>query len=92
MNNEYLARAKEQIPDSKTLIILASKRARALAYGARPMVKCKEENFLDVALLEIAEGLLQASFEAGPDDDILKELEAAKAVAAAANDEMPKVQ
>ena len=62
MNNEYLARAKEQISDAKTLIILASKRARALAYGARPMVRCKEENFLDVALLEIAEGLLSYEF------------------------------
>ncbi len=84
MNNEYLARAKELVPDAKTLIILASKRARALAYGARPMVRCKEENFLDVALLEIAEGKLQASFEDGPGDDLLKELEAAKAAAAPA--------
>lgn len=81
MNNEYLARAKEQIPDAKTLIILASKRARALAYGARPMVRCKEENFLDVALLEIAEGLLQVTYEDGPGDDLLRELEAAKAAA-----------
>ena len=84
MNNEYLARAREQISDSKTLILLASKRARSLAYGARPMVRCKEENFLDVALLEIAEGLLQVSYEAGPGDDLLKELEAAKAAAAPA--------
>ena len=82
MNNEYLARAKEQIPDAKTLIILASKRARALAYGARPMVRCKEENFLDVALLEIAEGLLQVTYEDGPGDDLLRELEAAKAAVA----------
>jgi len=89
MNNEYLARAKEQIPDAKNLIILASKRARALAYGARPMVRCKEENYLDVALLEIAEGKLKASFEDGPEDDILKELEAAKA---AAGTDIPKVQ
>ena len=48
------------------------------------MVRCKEENFLDVALLEIAEGLLQVSYEAGPGDDLLKELEAAKAAAAPA--------
>ncbi len=92
MNNEYLARAKEQIPDAKTLIILASKRARALAYGARPMVRCKEENFLDVALLEIADGKLQATFEEGPGDDFLKELEAAKSAAAAAAGETPQVQ
>lgn len=82
MNNEYLARAKEKISDAKTLIILASKRARALAYGARPMVRCKDENYLDVALLEIAEGLLEGTYEAGAGDDLLKELEAAKAAAA----------
>jgi len=84
MNNDYLAKAREVVPDAKTLIVLASKRARQLAYGARPMVRCKEENYLDVALLEIAESKLSAvwSGEAG-DDDFLKELEAVKARAAA---------
>lgn len=81
MNNDYLQRAKEQIPDAKELIILASKRARALAYGARPMVRCDEENFLDVALLEIAEGKLRAAYGGEPGDDLLRELEAAKAAA-----------
>ena len=61
MNNEYLAKAREKVPDAKTLIVLASKRARLLATGAPPMVRCKDENFLDVALLEIAEGKLVAS-------------------------------
>ena len=56
MNNEYLANARKQVPDAKTLIVLASKRARVLANGAPPMVRCKDENFLDVALLEIAGG------------------------------------
>ena len=82
MNNDYLYRAKEIIQDSKTLIILASKRAKALAYGAPPMVRCKEENFLDVALLEIAEGKLQASFDNENQDDFLKEIEAVKAAVA----------
>lgn len=86
MNNEYLARAKEQIPDAKELIILASKRARALAYGARPMIRCNEENFLDVALLEIAEGKLRAAYDAEPGDDLLKELEAAKTAAKSAGE------
>ncbi len=81
MNNEYLARAKEAIPDAKTLIVLASKRARALAYGARPMVRCKDENYLDVALLEIAEGKLEASWDGAGTDDFLKEIEAVKAAA-----------
>ena len=84
MNNEYLLRAKEVIPDAKTLIVLASKRARALAYGARPMVRCKDDNHLDIALLEIVEGKLQASFNDEAEDDILQQFEAAKAAASAA--------
>ena len=39
--------------------------ARQLATGARPMIKCDSSNLLDVALLEIAEGLL--SYEFGTD-------------------------
>lgn len=80
MNNDYLYRAKEIVPDAKTLIVLASKRARQLAFGARPMVRCKDENYLDVALLEIAEHKLEPSFD-GTDDDFLKEIAAAKEAA-----------
>ena len=88
MNNDYLLRAREVIPDAKTLIVLASKRAKALAYGARPMVRCSDDNHLDIALLEIAEGKLSASTdENAPTDDFLQELEAAKSAAAAANGE-----
>ncbi len=88
MNNEYLLRAKEVIPDAKTLIVLAAKRAKALAYGARRMVNCKDDNHLNIALLEIAEGKLTASFdENAAGDDIVQELEAAKTQAAAANGE-----
>lgn len=87
MNNEYLLRAKEVIPDAKTLIVLASKRARALAYGARPMVRCKEDNHLDIALLEIAEGKLEAVFGDAPEEDILQQLEAARKSAAAGSGE-----
>lgn len=79
MNNEYLAKAKEMVPDAKTLIVLASKRARALAYGARPMVRTRDENNLDVALLEIAEGKLEATWDGSGEDDFLKEIEAFKA-------------
>lgn len=82
MNNEYLLRAREQVPDAKTLIILASKRARLLALGAPPMVKCQDEDFLDVALLEIAEGLLTPNFDGEP-DDFMAQIAAAKAAAAA---------
>ena len=62
MNNSYLARAKKMIPDPQILSVVAAKRAKQLAFGARPMIKCDSENLLDVALLEIAEGLLSSEF------------------------------
>ena len=63
MNNEYLARAKERIPDPQILSVVAAKRARQLALKkARPMVKCDSKQILDIALLEIAEGLLSYEF------------------------------
>ena len=65
MNNAYLNRAKEVIPDPQILSVVAAKRARQLATGARPMIKCDSSTLLDVALLEIAEGLL--SYEFGTD-------------------------
>jgi len=65
MNNVYLNRAKQVIPDPQVLSVVAAKRARQLATGARPMIKCDMTNLLDVALLEIAEGLL--SYEFGAD-------------------------
>ena len=65
MNNAYLAKARTIIPDPQVLSVVAAKRARQLATGARPMIKCDMTNLLDVALLEIAEGLL--SYEFGTD-------------------------
>lgn len=62
MNNAYLARAKKMIPDPQILSVVASKRSKQLALGARPMIKCDSENYLDWALLEIAEGLLSYEF------------------------------
>ncbi|OGV59151.1 MAG: DNA-directed RNA polymerase subunit omega [Lentisphaerae bacterium GWF2_52_8] len=58
MNNAYLEKARLQISDPRELIIVASKRSKQLALGARPMIKCRDENYLDVALCEIAEGKL----------------------------------
>ena len=63
MNNEYLNKAKQVITDPQILSVVAAKRARQLATGARPMVKCDMTNLLDVALLEIGEGLLSYEFE-----------------------------
>ena len=62
MNNSYLARARQQITDPQVLAVVAAKRAKQLAAGGRPMIKCDSENLLDVALLEIAEGLLTYEF------------------------------
>ncbi len=67
MNNVYLTRAKKMIPDPQILSVVAAKRAKQLALGARPMIKCDSENYLDWALLEIAEGLL--SYEFGAPED-----------------------
>ena len=79
MNNEYLNKAKQVITDPQILSVVAAKRARQLATGARPMVKCDMTNLLDVALLEIAEGLLTYEF----DDGTAAEAEAAPAAEAA---------
>ena len=59
MNDAYLERAKEKIKDPRLLSIVASRRARQLARKlARPMVKTDDKEYLDIALLEIAEGLV----------------------------------
>ena len=94
MNNELLLKAREKVPDAKTLIILASKRARLLAMGAGPMVRVKNEpnksiNFLDIALEEIAEGLLVPDFDDQP-DDFMAQIAAVKAQVAAAAAERRK--
>ena len=62
MNNEYLERPKKKITDPQILSVVAAKRAKQLSLGARPMVRCDSPNQLDVALLEIAEGLLSYEF------------------------------
>ena len=55
------------------------------------MVRCQEENFLDVALLEIAEGLLDVTFADKVEDDFLKQAEALK-MAAEAEKPAPREQ
>ena len=70
MNNTYLERAKKVITNPQILSIVAGKRARQLAWGARPMLKCDSENHLDVALLEIAEGKLYYTQGETPQVDI----------------------
>ena len=85
MNNAYLARARKQIPDPQILAVVAAKRAKQLAIGNRPMVKCDSENLLDIALREIAEGLLTYEFadEAAEAENAEAVAEVAEAVAEA---------
>ncbi len=64
MNNSYLAKAREKISDPQILAVVSAKRARQLALGARPMIRCESQEHLDIALLEIAEGLLSYEFGA----------------------------
>jgi len=61
LNEKYLEQAKTKVSDLRLLINGASKRAGELAHGARPLVPLapgQEIDFLDLALLEIAEGRL----------------------------------
>lgn len=78
MNNDYFYRAKKVITDPQILAVVAAKRAKQLAAGGRPMIKCDSPNLLDVALLEIAEGLLSYEF---PDEAAENPAEAAEPVA-----------
>ena len=59
MNEEYLARAREKVSDVRLFINGVSKRASQLANGARrlvPTLPNDERSYLDIALLEVAEG------------------------------------
>lgn len=58
MKDLYLEKARTKIHDPKKLSIIASRRARQLARGARPMIKTDDQEYLDIALLEIAEDLV----------------------------------
>ncbi|HBC87400.1 MAG TPA: DNA-directed RNA polymerase subunit omega [Lentisphaeria bacterium] len=58
MNAKFLEKARKVIPDPRKLVIIASRRAKHLTRGARPMVRTTDDNPLNVALLEIGEGLI----------------------------------
>lgn len=62
MNDAYLEEAKKHFEDKRYLINGASKRATELANGAKPLVSVlpnDDRSYLDIALLEIAEGKLE---------------------------------
>ena len=71
MNLELLESAKARIPTVPILLNLASKRLKQLNAGMRPYVKprSQEEDKLDIALREIAEGKLIAE----ADEEAIKE-------------------
>ena len=62
LNEQYLDRAKSQVSDVRLLINAAARRSAELARGGRPLVPVPpgaHDDFLDIALLEIAEGKLK---------------------------------
>lgn len=62
MNEELIARAKERVPSIPVLINMLAKRVRQLNAGFRPYVKpaSPDEEKVDIALREIADGVLVA--------------------------------
>jgi DNA-directed RNA polymerase omega subunit len=71
MNDMYLEKALEKIPDKRALIVLAARRAESLAKGERPLIRSKELSHLDTALLEISEGLLSYELPEEENEELL---------------------
>ncbi len=68
MNTELLEQAKAKVPSTPVLVNMISKRVRQLIAGMRPYVKpsSPNEDKLDIALREIAEGKIIAEMEFAP--------------------------
>ena len=60
MNTELLKQAHERVPSVPVLVNLISKRVKQLINGEKPLVRPKnsEEDKVDTALREVAEGKL----------------------------------
>jgi len=65
VNLELLEKARTRIPSVPVLVNLTSKRVRQLNSGMKPYVKLlhQEEDKLDIALREIAEGKIIAEVD-----------------------------
>ena len=65
MNLELLESARERVGNVPILVNMASKRVKQLNAGMRPYVKplSQDEDKLDIALREIAEGKLVAEVD-----------------------------
>ena len=76
MNIELLEQAKARVPSVPVLINMVSKRVRQLNAGFRPYVKPEDANEekVDIALREIAQGKLTAEIDFG---EIAEETETA---------------
>ena len=74
MNSELLDKAKTRVTSIPVLINMVSKRVRQLNAGFRPYVKpaSPDEEKVDIALREIAEGVLIAemNFSASPKEEV----------------------
>ena len=71
MNLELLDAARKRVPSAPVLINMVSKRVRQLNHGDRPYVRpeSRDEDPLDTALREIAEGKIIAEISfASPTD------------------------
>ncbi len=60
MNTELIDKARARVPSVPVLVNLVSRRVNQLNRGERPLVKplSAEEDRADIALREIAEGLI----------------------------------
>ena len=65
MNLEMLEKARARVPSIPVLVNLVSQRTKQLNRGERPFMKplSKEEDKSDIALREIAEGLVLAQVD-----------------------------
>lgn len=65
MNVELIEKARTRIPSVPVLVNMVSKRVRQLINGERPLVKplSADEDKADIALREIADGLLIAEVD-----------------------------
>jgi len=69
LDTELLEKAKEKVPSTPVLVNMVSKRVRQLIAGMRPYVKpsSPNEDKLDIALREIAEGKIIAEMDFAPE-------------------------
>jgi|JI10StandDraft_1071094.scaffolds.fasta_scaffold616566_2 DNA-directed RNA polymerase subunit omega len=77
MNVVYLATAKQKQPNVPLLINMVSRRVKQLNAGQRPMVKpdFTNQSNLDLALKEVAEGMLDVEITYDPAKDRRKNLQ-----------------